>query len=149
MIIDSDLDELFAVSILIRGTCDHFGIDAHQAASLELCAVEAVTNAIKHAYGGALGHDVSLAVSFEGKRVDMEVSDSGLRMPEEQLKNLACGSDVLEFDPADLDTLPEGGMGLEIIRREMDEASYSTDGGNNCLKLTRFLRSSESRLSHD
>jgi anti-sigma regulatory factor (Ser/Thr protein kinase) len=40
--------------------------------------------------------------------------------------------------------VPEGGMGIEIIRQAMDEASYSTNSGTNCLRLTKFLRRSHS-----
>jgi serine/threonine-protein kinase RsbW len=138
--IDSDLGMLFVVSILMRGVCDHLGLNADDAASLELCAVEAATNAIKHAYRGAPGHEVSLEVFFTRDRLYVDVCDQGASMPEEQIGKLRTGSHVLEFDPEDLGAVPEGGMGLEIIRQAMDEASYSSNGGTNCIRLTKFLR---------
>jgi serine/threonine-protein kinase RsbW len=139
LIIDSTLSELFVVSTLIRGVCEHLRTDAAQAYSLELCAVEAVTNAIKHAYREVPGHEVTLEVSFTPERLDLHVLDQGLSMPEEQIHRLSSGAGVFQFDPHCLESIPEGGMGLEIIRHEMDESSYATAGGSNCLTLTKFL----------
>ena len=137
--IDSTLTEIFVVSVLVRGVCDHLQADAAQAYSVELCAVEAVTNAIKHAYRGVSGHEVMLEMSFTPERIDLRVCDQGVSMPEEQIEKLSSGSSVFEFDPECLETVPEGGMGLEIIRHEMDELSYSSENGSNCLKLTKFV----------
>jgi len=137
--IDSTLSHLFLVSVLVRGICDHLGMDAAPAYSLELCAVEAVTNAIKHAYRGAPGHEVTLDVSFNSERLDLLVLDRGLTMPPEQIVKLSKSSSAFEFDPGCLESIPEGGMGLQIIRHEMDEACYSSEKGVNSLKLTKFF----------
>jgi serine/threonine-protein kinase RsbW len=137
--IDSTLSELFIISTLVRGVCDHVNADPAQAYSVELCAVEAVTNAIKHAYRGAPGHEVTVDMFFTPERLDLHVSDQGLRMPEEQISRLSTGSQVFEFDSDCLEAVPEGGMGLEIIRHEMDATSYSTNGLTNCLSLTKLL----------
>jgi serine/threonine-protein kinase RsbW len=142
--VDSDLADLFLVSLVIEGVCNHLGMDADQASSVDLCVIEAATNAIKHAYRGAPGRDVSVEIFFNPERLDVEVRDQGASMPQEQLRKLREGSHVLEFDPADLAGVPEGGMGIEIIRQAMDEASYSTNSGTNCLRLTKFLRRSHS-----
>jgi serine/threonine-protein kinase RsbW len=142
--IDSDLSEVFVIPVLLRGLCNHLGMDEDKASSLELCAVEAVTNAIKHAYTGASGHEVVLDVSFTRERLDLNVRDKGMSMPADQRTKLSHGSKAFEFDPADLEAVPEGGMGLEIIRQEMDEVSYSADDGGNCFRLTRFLGSVDS-----
>ena len=142
--IESDLDELFLISMVVHGLCDYLGMGTSQASAVELCAVEAVTNAIKHAYRSAPGRAVSLEVSFTRQRVDLDVLDQGLSMPEEQISKLSNGSPAFEFDPNDLETVPEGGMGLQIIRQEMDQASYSTKDGVNRLRLTKFLRPVES-----
>ena len=144
IIIDSDLRGVFAVSILVRGVCEHLGMEAAAAASVELCAVEAVTNAIKHAYRGAGGHEVVVEISFTDDHLQVDVCDQGASMPEAQVTKLRGGSPVLHFDPANLEALPEGGMGLEIIRRSMDEAAYSTESGTNCMRLTKVLRPPES-----
>jgi serine/threonine-protein kinase RsbW len=138
--IDSNLEEVFLVSLVIRAVCSHAGLDELQTAEVELCAVEAATSAIKHAYGGKPGRDVSVALAFTDQRLDLEVRDEGRSMPIEQRERLRNGSAVLAFEPSDLANVPEGGMGLEIIHRTMDLVEYSTDGGSNRLRLTKFIR---------
>jgi serine/threonine-protein kinase RsbW len=142
--IDSALSELFVISVLIRGVGDHFAMDEAQTSSLELCAVEAVTNAIKHAYLTLPGNEVTVEVSITQGRVELRVSDRGISMPEAQVLKLSAGSRVFEFDPRCLESVPEGGMGLEIIRRQMDEISYSTVDGGNCLTITKLIPPAES-----
>ncbi len=127
------------ISALVRGVCDHLGASADQTSSVELCAVEAVTNAIKHAYRGIPGNRITLEVCYTSERLDLSVLDQGLRMPPEQQEKFATGSHVFEFDPDDLNSLPEGGMGLEIIRQEMDQTSWSEEAAGNCLRMTKFL----------
>ena len=140
IVVDSNLEELFLVSLTIRAICQYIGLDEAQTSELDLCAIEAATNAIKHAYHRESGHEVSVALSFDSDRLELEVCDAGASMPAEHRDRLRHDSGVLGFDPADLTGIPEGGMGLEIIRRTMDHAEYSSCGGQNCLRLTKFLR---------
>lgn len=148
IIVDSDLDALFVVSAAVRGLCRHLGMSEEETGTVELCAVEAVTNAIKHAYGGVPGNDVWIEMSYTPDRLDLHVRDQGASMPEKQMRRLKEGSDVFAFEPTDLESVPEGGMGLELIRQSMDQACYSTHDGTNSLRLTRFLRPEESKEVH-
>jgi serine/threonine-protein kinase RsbW len=142
--LDSDFSSLFLVSALIHGVCDHLGVEGDARSSVELCTVEAMTNAIKHAYRGLPGNELLFEMSYSPERLELKIRDQGVSMNREQIDKLANGSQVFDFDPEELDAVPEGGMGLEIIRREMDEARYTTDGGSNCFHLTKFLRPVES-----
>ncbi len=142
---DSSLSNLFAVSALVRSVCDSLGMPVADTSSVDVCAVEAVTNAIKHAYLCAPGNEVCVEIRSTPERLDLYVSDQGRSMPAEQAIKLRRGSRVLEFDPTVRGTLPEGGMGLQIIHELMDEASYSSEGGTNVLRLTRFVRACDSR----
>ena len=138
--VDSDLNALFAISAAVRGVCRHLAMSDEEAGAVELCVVEAVTNVIRHAYGGVPGNEVWLEMCYTAERLDLNVQDRGASMPQPQVRRLAEGSEVFAFDPADLNSVPEGGMGLELIRQTMDRASYSTHGDTNCLRLTKFLR---------
>jgi anti-sigma regulatory factor (Ser/Thr protein kinase) len=142
--IDSDLADVFLVSLIVHAVCKHLRMDADDASAVDLCAVEAATNAIKHAYRGVRGHEVTVEISSEGERLELEVRDQGMSMPDQHVARLRDGSAVLEFDPADLGNVPEGGMGIEITRQLMDEVSYLSDGITNCLKMTKLLKTRES-----
>lgn len=137
--IDSTLSDLFVVSTLIRGVCDYLGADPAQAYWVELGAVEGVTNAIKHAYRGVPGQQVKIEISFVGNQLEVCVLDTGLKMGDEQIERLEKGSRVFHFDPKCLGSVPESGMGLQIIRETMDAADYSSRDGVNCLRLRKTL----------
>lgn len=106
---------------------------------MELCAVEAVTNSIRHAYRNQPGNEVSVTLLIRDNRLEVEVADSGLAMLATQIARLSEGSSVLGFDPTDRASLPEGGMGLQIMHEVMDEVSYRSNGQMNLLRLTRVL----------
>jgi serine/threonine-protein kinase RsbW len=46
---------------------------------------------------------------------------------------------TLEFDPDDIDSIPEGGMGLYIIDQLMTDSNYSTDNGINTFTMKKIL----------
>jgi serine/threonine-protein kinase RsbW len=137
--INSDLRDVVLIGLAVNKICEHLQMDEVEAYRVELCAVEAATNAIRHAYSNQPGNEVSITLAVHGKRLEVEVADNGLAMLAAQVARLSHGSEVLDFDPADRSSLPEGGMGLQIMREVMDEISYQTDGEVNRLRLTRVL----------
>jgi serine/threonine-protein kinase RsbW len=142
--VDSNLNDVFLISVFVRAVCDRIGMNVDDTCSVDVCAVEAVTNVIKHAYLGAPGKEVSVEISATPERLDLYVRDQGQTMPEGHRSKLLNGSQILDFDPLNLEGVPERGMGLQIIHQLMDEAAYSTEGGTNCLRLTKFLQFGES-----
>lgn len=141
--INSDLSEVHIISAVVRMVCEHLGFGPEDASGVELSVTEAVTNSIEHAYRGAPDGEVSVAVSYAQERLQVEIHDCGTTMPEQSRERLRTSSGVFDFDPSDLAQLPEGGMGLELIRQTMDEAVYSSDSRGNCLRLVKYLRRPE------
>jgi serine/threonine-protein kinase RsbW len=137
--INSDLKDVVFVGLAVNKICEHLQMSAVDAYRMELCAVEAVTNSIRHAYRNQPGNEVSVTLVIRDNRLEVEVADSGLAMLATQVARLSEGSSVLEFDPTDRESLPEGGMGLQIMHEVMDEISYISDGQVNLLRLTRVL----------
>jgi serine/threonine-protein kinase RsbW len=138
--LESRLDEIHLVSLIVSQVCKHIGIDEVLTYQIELCAVEAVTNAIRHAYRLETGNEVTVLMTFDETRIDLEILDRGHSMAPQYVERLRNGSSVLNFDPSNIAALPESGMGLQIMREVMDETAYSTSLGINCLKLTKVLR---------
>jgi len=136
---ESRLDQVFLVSLVVKNVCAHLGLDEILAYQIELSAVEGVTNAIRHAYGHRAGNEVTVLLRFDASRIELEIQDSGNSMPPQYVDRLKNGCQVLNFDPTDIQSLPESGMGLQIIHEVMDSAAYSTDRGVNSLRLTKFL----------
>ena len=101
---------------------------------IELSVAEAVNNIIKHAYKGNTGKLIEVDVSKNDRYVEVVFVDSG--MPRENLEK-----PTLNFDPDDIDNLPEGGFGLYLIDTMMDENEYYSQNGKNILRLKKMINS--------
>lgn len=136
LVVDSELSNVALIAMAVNKICSFYGMDETAAYQLEVCASEAATNAIVHAYGGRPGHDVSLAVSIENGSVVLACADTGKSMGHEQIERVTSGRTAGEQVKNEL---REGGRGLEIIHDVMDEILYVREGSSNCLKMTKRL----------
>jgi len=130
--LDSRLDEVFLVGLSVRSICAYLFPSETEASQLEICVVEVVNNAIKHSYRLEPGHDVDINIAIYSERIEFKVSNTGEPMPSTKALNL-------DFDPKDVRALPEGGMGLHIIRSIMDEVSYQCLEGINTVTMCKRL----------
>ncbi len=132
LVIPSNIDNIVFVGPAINAICQGLSLSLQDASQIELCVIEAVTNAIKHAYAGHFGHSVEVCVSTLSDRLVLRVCDSGHAM--------TCDIPrTFDFDPTDIPNLPEGGMGLFFIHSLMDEVSYTSHQGTNILTMTKML----------
>ena len=132
--IESDGQHVFLIGKAINGLCsltNFSDIDTYQ---IELCVVEAVNNAIEHAYESAQGKLVEVTFSLYQHKITINICDTGKVMDEKWLLREKA---LPDFDAHDLHSLPEGGWGLAIIQQMMDEVTYSTSNGKNVLTLTK------------
>lgn len=102
--------------------------DEWEGASLEAQTVSAVGEAFNniaiHSYAGRPPGEVVVEISWTRDEIVMQISDDGQSFDPEQV------------ELPDLDALPEGGMGLFIIRSFMDEVDYQA-GPPNVLRLVK------------
>ena len=93
---------------------------------------EALTNVIRHSYGGAPDQRILVRVQVvnepdAGEGVEIAVRDFGRQVALDQI----CGRDLDEPRP--------GGLGVHIIRAMMDVAEYShADGGGIRLVMRKY-----------
>ncbi len=130
--IPSCLDNITFVGAVINAACLTLSFSSHEANQIEVCVVEAVVNAIKHAYAGHPGHVVEIRVFVHTDRLVIQVCDCGQAMTREITK-------TLDFDPSDIAKVPTGGMGLFLMHSLMDEVSYVSNQGTNVLTMTRRM----------
>lgn len=132
LIISSNLTNISLIGMAVNKICAQIPLNKIEAYQIELCVVEAVNNVIKHAYKNETGHDVVVSIKLYLDRITFLVCDTGKAM---ELKQAAD----LEFDPADLENLPESGMGLVVIHQIMDEVAYKTIEDRNVLTMTKIF----------
>lgn len=99
---------------------------------LELCLVEALNNVVRHAYKENPGNNISMGVQVTENEIEIKIIDYGLPRP-------ADTKSRLDFDPKDIQNLPEGGMGLYIIDQLMDSAVYTSNDGQNIFTLKKLI----------
>jgi len=103
---------------------------------IELCLVEAVTNVVEHACRFDEAYQVSVWFEIDSDSLVIEIRDTGTPMVPGTLER---ETNNLEFDPADVSGLPEGGIGLEIMKLYLDSIDYQALDGSNVLRLTKHL----------
>ena len=121
--ISAEPAELPRVRAALHAAVDQTGFGAEEAAQIILAIDEALTNIIRHGYGGPCGKpiDIGLVSLSEGGRAGIRVTirDFGRQVD----PAVICGRD--------LDDVRPGGLGVHIIRSVMDEVNYgrAEEGG--------------------
>jgi serine/threonine-protein kinase RsbW len=92
-----------------------------QALPLDQCSAclvavgEICNNVIKHAYAGEAGRPIAIALRTLPDRFVIDVEDEG------------APYDPRGYTPPDLDSVPERGMGLFLVRHSVDEVAFDTE----------------------
>jgi len=130
--IASRLSDVALIGHAVRGVCAYSPLNAEAYGEMEVCVVEAVNNAITHAYRRQEGFQVETSITLHHDKISFEISDSGVAIEE-------FAPRTLEFDPEVISSIPENGMGLFIIETIMDEVSYRSKDGKNTLSFCRYF----------
>ena len=107
-------------------------IESHLCNGVEICLTEALNNVIKHAYKGEGPNKIEVDVTLNERILEIKILDQGTSRDSLVVKDL-------DFDPEDISSLPESGMGLFIIKQLMDEIEYYSLNGQNYFTLRKFL----------
>jgi serine/threonine-protein kinase RsbW len=128
----SDYNNVAEVNDRIKTFLNFEGGEQHMGNAVEICMTEALNNVIKHAYNGDETKDVNINIRKDKNFFEIEIIDQG-----EPRTSLVVNE--LDFDPQDINNLPESGMGLFIIQQLMDEMKYFTEDGKNHFILKKWL----------
>jgi len=130
--ISSSLENVPLLASAVNKLCSFIPLSGVESYQVEVCIVEAVNNAIKHAYENKPGYDVEVVFTLHPDKLILDICDFGRAMEQRN-------KPYLDFDPNDLKNLPEEGIGLFIIETIMDDVSYRSDEGKNTLTMTKFF----------
>jgi serine/threonine-protein kinase RsbW len=132
LVIDSSLDHVFLVGLAVNKICSLVPLSDSETFQVELCVVEAVNNAIEHAYANEPGHPVTIAVEIDTDRLVFKVMSTGHPIDGDVLQR------SLE-EPTAAQLRAERGRGMSIMRTFMDCVSYARTGDTNVLTLVKHL----------
>lgn len=102
-------------------------LDEETLGDLKLAVTEACSNSVRHGYGNGRG-TVEVSYDLQPDRLVVEVVDDGPGFDPELARRSG-------------DELPEGGLGIAIIRAVADEfeAGERPGGGGSRLRFVKFL----------
>lgn len=124
--ISSDLNQVSLVSISISAIAKQIALDEMTCYQVETCVVEAINNAIIHAYQKQAGNDVIIECHISSEQLQIFVCDYGQRM-ESPIPDAS-----LAVDPQQ-----EGGRGWFIMQQWMDKVDYMSANGMNKVCLIK------------
>lgn len=134
LIINSELENVGLVGRTVNKLCSDL-FQETEIWNIELGVVEAVTNVIKHSYSKKPNGMVKIMMQFEEETVQIVIQDSGEPLDKNRVD--LTGGKVIDFDPKDRKSLPEGGMGLFLINQSVDKINYLSENGVNTLTLLK------------
>jgi serine/threonine-protein kinase RsbW len=107
-------------------------LEADHVFDLELAITEALSNVIRHAYGGEGAQPIELSLAIDERRVELSLLDRGRPfLPR-------------DYRPPDLDEPGEGNYGLHLIDQLVDEVHRrSRPGEGTVLSLVKYRNVNE------
>ncbi len=127
-------ESLTRIVDFVTAAAQRAGLDARAVQAVQLAADEAASNIIEHAYGGEGRGEIECTCRVESDGLTMTLADRGVPFDPDS---------VPEPDlDADLDSRVEGGLGVYIMRRLMDEIhhEFRPEYGNVLTMVKRRVR---------
>jgi serine/threonine-protein kinase RsbW len=133
--IESDMTKVSLVGQLVQKICKLSRFTEDDSARVELAVVEAINNVIEHAYKMERNHKVEVICTLLEDKITVAVCDVGHSLNSNALTTPAEEKEISLIT----ENLPDGGWGLKLIKSIMDEVTYSSNNGVNCMTLVKKL----------
>ena len=131
IVLPNDTQEVPRLNAFVEEVCQTVGFDDMVTMEIKLAVEEAVVNVMTYAYAPGQSGDVTIEAASNNVRMKFTIIDSGK-----------------PFDPtvqAEVDTTLSakqrniGGLGIHIIRQNMDSINYERIDGHNVLTLRKKI----------
>ncbi len=132
----SNPELLYVVRAAMERLTERMGFSERECRSVTRAVDEALTNIIRHAYGGHLNQLIVVTCYRTSKKATPETGQA----LEIVLQDQGEPADPAKMRGRSLDEIKPGGLGLHYIRESMDFVEFSNAGGTNQLRLVRCLR---------
>jgi len=135
----SDPANLAKVRTAVETSGKRAGFDKKNCDAMALAVDEALTNVIRHAYGGAPDKKIEISIEELNEASNCQglmicIRDFGKTVDASQIK----GRELTDVRP--------GGLGVHIMHEVMDEVIYERPpGGGTCLRMTKYHHRGEKK----
>jgi anti-sigma regulatory factor (Ser/Thr protein kinase) len=113
-----------------------FGFSASEVRSVTRAVDEALTNIMRHSYGGKLDRRIELSCLRVSKQQRV-TSGQGFEV---RLVDYGPKINPAKLRGRKLDEIKPGGLGLHFIRQSMDIVQFKRARGANVLRLVKYLQ---------
>jgi anti-sigma regulatory factor (Ser/Thr protein kinase) len=125
---------------VVRGALERLtevlGFSASDCRSVTRAVDEALTNIMRHCYGGRLDQPIDISCKRLPRRPS---SREGLEI---LLSDRGPAIDPAKFRGRRLDEIKPGGLGLHFIRQSMDTVEYQRGRGINRFRMVKYFQQS-------
>ena len=132
IVLENDTQEVTRLNVFVEDVCQAVGFDETVTMEVKVAVEEAVVNVMKYAYPPGQNGDVSIEATSNDMRLKITIVDSGK-----------------PFDPTvqgEVDTTLSakerniGGLGIHIMRQNMDSINYERMDNLNVLTLRKKIK---------
>jgi anti-sigma regulatory factor (Ser/Thr protein kinase) len=132
----SQISELAQISPWIEHLASQYAIPTKTQFAMNLCLEEALSNIVRHGYGGAPDHNIF---------IDCRIPQSGVFL-------FVVDDEAPHFNPVEaleppipgrLEDLQVGGQGIRLLRRFADNLKYEATPSGNRLSISFFTSSAK------
>jgi serine/threonine-protein kinase RsbW len=128
--IPSQTENLEIIREFVTKIARKVGFRDEETGKIELAVDEACTNVIEHAYGGEDKGDIEASVRIERGGLTITLVDHGKPFDPASVPEPT----IIADDPSKIKT---GGLGLHLMRKVMDEVTFSFGDGRNTLVMVK------------
>jgi len=129
--IKNDLDEIAQVTEAIKQFSAQSDLTQDVDYALQLVAEEMLSNIILHGFPQGGLHNIIIDLEVKSDEVCLLLKDDGIQF------NLL--EHTVQNKPASLDEIKIGGLGILLVRDNVDEISYKYENGWNTVLVTKHL----------
>ncbi len=130
--LNSEYAQVKRICTSIQKDCKKCRIKEDKCYAIEVALLEALNNVVKHAYKGVPGNPIRVMLEVSQEKIEIKIFDEGSGEPRKK-------AETLSFDPVDIINLPEGGMGLFIIEKLMDQTEFKVENKKNVFSMIKYI----------
>jgi sigma-B regulation protein RsbU (phosphoserine phosphatase) len=132
LVIKNEVHEVKRLSEFLKSVSQQLDVSTSVANQLRLAVEEAVVNVIDYAYPIGTEGDINIRVLSDGKTVRIQIIDKGQAFDPTAMQR---ADTTLSAEERNI-----GGLGILLVREQMDSINYERTDGKNVLTLIKKIK---------